>query len=929
MFRTLKGRVALAAACLIAIGIALATSLQSHFSERNVLSSIMAQHEALTQHAALEIDEKLRFARGTLAHLSRSIPEQALSDPAALGGYLRALAALRSLFHSIVVFDLDGRVVAATPAMDAQQRSASVADRDWFKASLAHGGVPVISAPLVSRLSGYPLVVTTFPVFDDVGILRAVIVGSLRLDQDHLLRSVARVAIGQSGYFILLSGDGGIVVHPDSRFVARHVDALGALAEPIMRAIAQRRGALAAVDPAGGRSLLAFHPVGIADWVLVGIQPDHEALASLDRLSRTMILTGGLLAILLIPVMWWVVSRMLRPLDEMRVQIRNVAAGREPDGGPEVGGWAAELRQVAREFADMMKARRAAEAALLEEKERAEVTLQSIGDGVITTDREGRIRSMNPVAELLTAWRLDAARGRPFAEVFTAQNEETNQPIPDMAMRAMRDDTIIDQPHSIVLHAKDGRLIPVDHSAAPIHDADGAVDGAVVVFRDVARERATVQELNWRASHDTMTGLANRAAYESALERLFATHQDGEQHAVLMIDVDQFKIVNDTSGHAAGDELLRRLARLCSERARKSDVVARLGGDEFAVIMYHCPGEKALRLAEELRRDVAAFRFVWDAHTYRVGVSIGLVAVDRSYESANEVQKAADMACYMAKRGGRNRICVHSRDNRQLEVMRSEMHAVSRIHSAIEEDRLRLYAQSIVPIGGRAEEGMHFEVLLRMVDESGLLIPPGAFLPAAERYGLMDELDRWVISHAAAACARRFGPDQWHLLQTVAINLSPTTLREESIGPYIIEQLQHHGVPLRCVCFEVTESAAVENLDTVCTLMNDLRAKGVRFALDDFGVGMTSLAQLRDLPVDVLKIDGSFIGNIGKDRVNGSMVYAIQNIARLLSMKTIAERVESEEELAHLEALGVNYAQGYLLARPQPIEDMLRVPSAP
>lgn len=925
MFRTLKGRVALAAACLIAIGIALATSLQSYFSERNVLSSIMAQHDALTQNAALEIDEKLRLARGALAELSRSIPERTLQDSAALDTHLRALAAFRSLFQSIVVFNLDGYVVASTPAMDANQRSASVADREWFKGSVAEGGVPVISAPLVSRLSGYPLVVMTFPVFDDVGILRAVIVGSLRLDQDHLLRSVARVAIGQTGYFILLSGDGGIIVHPDSRFVARGVDALGPLAEPVARAIGMRRGALVADDASGGRSLLAFYPVGIADWVLVGIQSDHEALASLERLSHTMLLTGGLLAILLIPVMWWVVSRMLRPLDEMRTRIRAVAEGRAPDAGPEVGGWAAELRQVAREFADMMKARRAAEAALLEEKEWAEVTLQSIGDGVITTDRHGYVRSMNPVAEHLTAWQLDAARGRPFAEVFTALNEEANEPVADMAMRAMEEDAIVDQPHSIVLHAKDGRLIPVDHTAAPIHDADGVVDGAVVVFRDVALERATVQELNWRASHDAMTGLANRDAYELALERLFAAQQDGEQHAVLMLDIDQFKIVNDTSGHAAGDELLKRLARLFSGRARKSDVVSRLGGDEFAVIMYHCPGEKALRLAEELRRDVASFRFVWEGHTYRVGVSIGLVAIDRSYASANEVQQAADMACYMAKRGGRNRICLHSRDNRQLEVMRAEMHAVSRIHSAIEGGRLQLYAQTIVPIGDHADEGMHFEVLLRMVDEAGLLIPPGAFLPAAERYGLMDELDRWVISHTAAACARRFGPDQWHLLQTVAINLSPTTLREESIGAYIIEQFQLHGVPLRCICFEVTESAAVENLDTVCRLMDDLRAQGVRFALDDFGVGMTSLAQLRDLPVDVLKIDGSFITNIAKDRVNGSMVYAIQNIARLLSMKTIAERVESEEELAHLEALGVNYAQGFLLARPLPIDAVLRV----
>jgi diguanylate cyclase (GGDEF)-like protein/PAS domain S-box-containing protein len=763
----------------------------------------------------------------------------------------------------------------------------------------------------------------TAPVHDESGVLRALMVGTLRLDKDHVLHTLSKARIGQTGYFVLVARDGTIVVHPDLNLVAQHLDVLGATGDVIREALTRSSGTtLVGLDRAGKRSIFSFQTVALPDWVLVGIQPNEEALAALSGLSKRMLLAGVLFALLLIPVMWLVISRLLRPLDEVRGQMRAIKDGKPLDAHFHTHKWSAELRQMASEFADMVQARRDAEQALMQEKERAEVTLRSIGDAVITTDRSGAVASMNPLAERLTGWQQEEARGMPFAEIFVAEREDNGLHAEDVSALAMRENAIITLPYNTVLRAKSGQVIPVNDSAAPIHNAAGEPDGVVVVFRDVAIERATVQELNWRASHDAMTGLANRAAYEAALGRLFDSCQDGEQHAVLMMDLDQFKIVNDTSGHAAGDELLRRIAQLFADRARKADMVARLGGDEFAIIMYHCPGEKALRLAEELRRDVVGMRFVWQEQTYRVGVSVGIVAVDRTYGSAQDVQKAVDMACYMAKRDNRH-ICVHSRDDRQLETMRTEMHAVARIHTAIEENRLRLYAQAVMPISDRTVVGHHFEVLVRMVDENDNLIPPGAFLPAAERYGLMDQLDRWVIAHAAEACAKRFGPDNWHLLDTAAINLSPLTLRDESIGEYIIDQLHRYGVPLKCVCIEVTESAAVENLDMVRKLMNRLRAKGLRFALDDFGVGMTSLAQLRDLPVDILKIDGSFVSNIGKDRVNGSMVYAIQNIARLLSMKTVAECVESEEELAHLTALGVDYAQGYLLARPRPIESML------
>jgi EAL domain-containing protein (putative c-di-GMP-specific phosphodiesterase class I) len=330
-----------------------------------------------------------------------------------------------------------------------------------------------------------------------------------------------------------------------------------------------------------------------------------------------------------------------------------------------------------------------------------------------------------------------------------------------------------------------------------------------------------------------------------------------------------------------------------------------------------------LRLAETLRRAVADWRFQWDGQNFRLGVSIGVVSVDDSFTDASEVEKAADMACFMAKRTGRNRICVHSSTNQAVDTMRSHMQLVSRIQEAIDENRLRLHGQAIRPLEGDAEHGIHFEVLVRMVDEAGKMVSPGEFLPAAERFGLMDQIDRWVLRNTVEICARRFGNGRWHELDTVSVNFCATTLRDRSIADYIMETLSRHGMPPHCLCMEITETAALENLDAVRALLNGLRSSGVRVALDDFGVGMTSLSQMRDLPVDVLKIDGSFIKNINHDPVNSEMVDAIQRIASRLAMKTVAECVERPEELEHLRALGVHFVQGYLLARPAPLDIVL------
>ncbi|HKO89281.1 MAG TPA: diguanylate cyclase, partial [Burkholderiales bacterium] len=741
MLSSFKGRVALAAAILAAVGTMVVVTLQSHLSENGMTEAVIAQQQSLSERVATDANGMLLLAQASMSELASAVPEDAHGDPQALQRYLSNKVGIRPLFQAIQVFDLKGHWVASMPPLRATTRNTSVADREWFRQSLEGGGRKVISKPLMSRLSGRPIVVMTAPIFDEYGVLKALLVSTLDLTSEIMLGSIAEARIGKNGYFILLARDGSIIMHHDRRFVTKNVEQLGKAAQTIAAGLAQPQlSALEAEDQFGVRSLFTFAKVPTADWVLVGVQPYGEALAALNRLWKQMLIAGILLSLLLIPFIWALVSRMLQPLDALRRDIARLRDG-EPIGTTQLldGHGALELREVRNEFGLMAQARRAAEVALQREKEMMEVTLHSIGDAVIVTDAETRIRSMNAVAESITGWQREEAAGRYFSDVFCVSHEETGMRGEDVAKRAIQEKSIATLPADTVLRAKNGREVPVEDSAAPILDDEGKVHGAVVVFRDVGVQRAAAREISWRATHDALTRLPNRGAFETALETAVTAMGEDSMHAVLMLDLDQFKIVNDTCGHAAGDELLKRLAALFQSRIRKSDLVARLGGDEFAVLMYHCPADKSMRLAEELRRSIAEMRFTWEENVFRVGASIGLVAVEHSYKSAVDVQKAADMACYMAKRSGRNRICVHSRDDHQLELMRHEMQAVSRIQQAIDENRLRVFAQHIIPVMKQNETGEHLEVLVRMVDDEGHLIPPGAFLPAAERYGLMDE----------------------------------------------------------------------------------------------------------------------------------------------------------------------------------------------
>jgi diguanylate cyclase (GGDEF)-like protein/PAS domain S-box-containing protein len=563
---------------------------------------------------------------------------------------------------------------------------------------------------------------------------------------------------------------------------------------------------------------------------------------------------------------------------------------------------------------------------LLRERERAIATLAAIGDGVIRTDVHARIDYLNPAAEELTGWDGEQARGRAVAEVFRVVDEITRQPLPDPVTRCLRERGSVRSPDHALLLGAAGAEYAVRDSAAPIHDADGNALGAVLVFRDVTERRGMEREMSYLASHDALTGLLNRREFEVRLQRaILGARLEGREHALLYLDLDEFKVINDTCGHQVGDEMLKQVTALLRARVRRSDALARLGGDEFGVLLEDCPVLRARHTAEEVRRTLRDFRFSFREQVFEVGASIGLVPIGPTCGDLAQVMSAADAACYVAKDRGRNRVHQYELDDSGVAQHYGEMRWIQRINNALEDRRFRLYYQTIEPLGRARREGGEgvegqaqplCEILLRMLDRRGELIEPTAFIAAAERYHLIGTLDRWVVRTALRAVAEAQGAGACTLF---SINLSGQSLSDESFLAFVVAELAGSAVDPHRICFEITETAAMSKLGSALRFLSTLREKGCRFALDDFGSGLSSFAYLRHLPVDFLKIDGALVQEMAEDRVKRAMVEAINEIGHVMGMRTIAEWVESQEVLDAVEALGVDYAQGFWLSRTQPL----------
>ena len=678
-------------------------------------------------------------------------------------------------------------------------------------------------------------------------------------------------------------------------------------------------------------------------------------------------------------------------------------------------------------FSEVITERKLLEQKLFAEKELAQVTLKSIGDAVITTDASGKVQYVNPVAERLTGWSTAEATGKPSVEILQTIDRFTRKPIANPVDLVLQENRIYEFDNDTLLISRDGSEYAVENSAAPIHDSQGRLIGVVVVFHDVTQSRNLAQELSWQATHDSLTGLYNRRKFEEEVNLAITDSQKNNTcHALCYLDLDRFKIVNDTCGHVAGDELLKQITKLLKQRIRGSDIFARLGGDEFGLLLNQCSTEIAHKIANQLRQLVQNFCFTWEDKIFKIGVSIGLVTIDSTTANLTNVLSTADAACYAAKEKGRN--CVHLYHEKDTVVaqQRGERQWIEKLNRALEENlglgelpiaddgayklrdrhlgkpqksavrpsagvdrgreagqfptgygiypasrrpadfnqlqttigskvskqksdplcgevssppytrslpipahRFCLYAQKIISIEENRTQN-HYEILLRLIEEPDRkseeppkIIAPGAFLPAAERYDLMPAIDRWVVTTFLASyevyCQSRREQNKKPSTNLYTINLSGASINNREFGTFLQEQFAYYAIPPETICFEITETVAISNLDNAVNLIKQLKKLGCSIALDDFGSGMSSLTYLKNLPVDYLKIDGSFVKNIARDRIDYATVECFNHISQIMNIKTIAEFVEDDVILRNLKQIGVNYAQGYGIERPQPL----------
>ena len=555
---------------------------------------------------------------------------------------------------------------------------------------------------------------------------------------------------------------------------------------------------------------------------------------------------------------------------------------------------------------------------LLPDKALTQKVLDHISDGVITIDKEGLVEYLNPVAERLTGWACHEAKCLQLREVYQVVDEKTREPkVAEILLRSQDERGVRHGVPSLLLR-RDGWEFNIEESATAIRDHKGEIAGAVIVFRDVTNMQGMEPWMKYETTHDALTGLANRREFELRLiQAIGSARTEGRQHALLTIDIAGFAKINNRHSSEAGDEVLRQVASLLHLKVRDTDVLARLGNDDFCVLLKNCSLSNADENANGLCEGIGDHKFHWDKEIIDVSVSAGVIPITADSGGLADVMRIADAACYVAKDKGRNRVHVYRPHDVAIKQRHGELQWVQRIRRAIEENRFRLYCQSIVPLDQPESKAVHHEILLRLLDEGGDVLSPATFLSAAENYNLMPSIDRWVIKNALKLLGERI--QRQPNIGLFAINLSAQSLDTDNFLGFVIDQIDKSQVPAANLCFEITESTAISNLMTATRFMSVLRGMGCRFALDDFGRGFSSYSYLKHLNVDYLKIDGSFIRDVAHDPVDHAMVDSINQIGHIMGVQTIAEFVDSEEALEKLMALGVDHVQGFQLGKPRPM----------
>ena len=552
------------------------------------------------------------------------------------------------------------------------------------------------------------------------------------------------------------------------------------------------------------------------------------------------------------------------------------------------------------------------------EKELAQTTLHSIGDGVITVDKDYLIQTINPVAESLADVKSKDVIGENILNIYQGGNANQRSTISENLVGADIHSSLFD----FTLTKKDGEKHEVEHTIAPIIDHNKNILGAVIILRDVTDVRQMEKRLNYQASHDALTGLMNRREFEVRLKQTIRNAQtEDASHSLCFLDLDKFKIINDTSGHAAGDEFLKQISHTIQSLLRQTDVLARLGGDEFAIILDRCSIHQATNICNQIIIKIKESRFSWGKNSFETGASIGIAPITKLTVSSSEVMSTVDAACYEAKNKGRNRIQVFEPDNADFVKHKNETSWIQKIKNAITDDSFELYFQEIININPKYPTPKTIELLIRLNDQ-GEIIYPDSFIPTAERYNLMPIIDEWVINNAFDFIKRY--QEKHNSDIRVSINLSGQSLSEDSVLNLITKKLRKDKhIKKELICFEITETAAIANMSKAIEFIASVKQMGGNFSLDDFGSGLSSFSYLKNMPVDNLKIDGMFIRDIHKDPINKVFVESIHNISKVMGIKTTAEYVETEEILECIKEIGIDYAQGYHISRPAPVKTLL------
>jgi diguanylate cyclase (GGDEF)-like protein/PAS domain S-box-containing protein len=552
---------------------------------------------------------------------------------------------------------------------------------------------------------------------------------------------------------------------------------------------------------------------------------------------------------------------------------------------------------------------------LLPDEALTNTVLDHIYDGVITVGKDGLVEYLNPVAEQMTGWVCHEAKGQPLKDVYHVVDEKTREP----RINSVFDRQNRQQPRKTLLLRRDGWEFTIEDTSSKIRDENGNVAGAAIIFRDITELQGMERWMLYEATHDTLTGLINRREFDSRLNQaLAAARAEGRHYALCYIDIYNFKLINEHHSREAGDELLKQIATLLHSKVRDTDVLARLSNDEFGVLLNNCSMHNAIETANAFRQAIRDHSFEWEGESINVGISIGLVPIHADSGGVGDVMGLADAACYVAKDKGNHRIHVYRSQDVAVKQRHADLNWVQRIRTALDENQFRLFCQNIVPLNvPDAQHMTHHEILLRMLDKNGDIIRPASFIPAAERYSLMPSIDRWVVQNALELLNDRLRRNQQ--IGVFAINLSAQSLDDENFLGFVIDQFDKTCIPASHICFEITESTAISNLMSATRFMSILRGMGCRFALDDFGRGFSSYGYLKNLQIDYLKIDGSFVRDLANDPVDHAMVESINQIGHIMGVQTIAEFVETHDALEKLMTLGVDHVQGYQLGKPRPM----------